>query len=63
MLRDREGFPISLQFSDGRTAINGAGHGDSEPTGPILQGRGGGGTSHSQLLPVVGMAAAARRPA
>ena len=45
-----EGFPVSVQFSDGRTAISGRPRGDSEPTGPLLQSRGGGGTSHSQLL-------------
>jgi hypothetical protein len=39
-----------VQFSDGRTAISGRPPGDSEPTGPLLQSRGGGGTSHSQLL-------------
>ena len=50
MLMDTEDFPISLQFSDGRKAISSGAHGDSEPTGPILQRRGGGGTSHSQLL-------------
>jgi hypothetical protein len=43
-------FPVSVQFSDGRTAISGRPRGDSEPTGPLLQSRGGGGTSHSQLL-------------
>jgi hypothetical protein len=48
--RDLEDFPVSVQFSDGRTAIAGGPYGDSEPTGPILQRRGGGGTSHSQLL-------------
>ena len=54
MLRRRfkepEGFQISLQFSDGRQAVSGRPRGNSEPTGPILQSRGGGGTSHSQLL-------------
>ncbi len=49
-LREPEDFQISLQFSDGRTAISGRPRGDFEPTGPILQSRGGGGTSHSQLL-------------
>jgi hypothetical protein len=48
--RDSEEFPVSVQFSDGRTAISGGPYGDSEPAGPILQRRGGGGTSHSQLL-------------
>jgi hypothetical protein len=41
---------ISLQFSDGRKAISSRAHADSEPTGPIPQRGGGGGTSHSQLL-------------
>ena len=48
--REPEDFPISVQFSDGRTAISGRPRDDLEPTGPILQSRGGGGTSHSQLL-------------
>ena len=50
MRRRRQDFPISVRFSDGRTAVSGRPSGDSEPTGPILQPRGGGGTSHSQLL-------------
>ena len=41
-------YQISLQFSDGRTVLSGRPHGDSEPPGPILQPRGGGGTSHYQ---------------
>lgn len=49
MLAGPDPFQISVRFSDGRTAMNGRGHGDSEPPGPILQGRGGGGTSHSLL--------------
>ena len=48
--REPEDFPISVQFSDGRTATSGRPRGDREPTGPILQSRGGGGTSHSQLF-------------
>lgn len=48
--REPEDFSISVRFSDGRTAISGSRHGDSEPTAPILQSRGGGGTSHSQLF-------------
>ena len=48
--RETDGFPISVQFSDGRTAISGSPRGDSEPTGPILQSRGGGGNSRSQLF-------------
>jgi len=43
-------LPISLQFADGRTAATGRRDGDAEPPGPILQPRGGGGTSHFQLL-------------
>ena len=49
-LMEPEDFPISVQFSDGRQAVSGRPRGDSEPTGPILQSRGGGGTSHSQLF-------------
>jgi hypothetical protein len=41
-------YQISLQLSDGRTVSSGRSHGDGEPTGPILQPRGGGGTSHYQ---------------
>jgi hypothetical protein len=41
-------FEISLRFSDGRTVTGGRPHGDSEPTGPILRPRGGGGSSHYQ---------------
>lgn len=48
--RAPEDFPVSVRFSDGRTATGGRSRGDSEPTGPLLQPRGGGGTSHSQLL-------------
>jgi hypothetical protein len=44
-----ESFQISLQLSDGRQVISRRPHGDSEPTGPILRPRGGGGTSHYQL--------------
>ena len=43
-LREPEEFPISVQFSDGRQAVSGRPRGDLEPTGPILQSRGGGGT-------------------
>ena len=49
MLTEQDPFQVSLRFSDGRKAISSRAHGDSEPTGPILQPRGGGGTSHSQL--------------
>src|SRR6185437_10343450 len=48
--REPEEFPISVQFSDGRQAVSGRPRGDFAPTGPILQSRGGGGTSHSQLF-------------
>lgn len=41
-------YQIGLQLSDGRTVISDRPHGDAEPTGPILQPRGGGGTSHYQ---------------
>ena len=44
--REPEDFQISLQFSDGRQAIGGRPRGDSEPTGPILQSRGGSGHTH-----------------
>lgn len=50
MLTQQDPFQISVQFSDGREAISSTAHGDSEPTGPILQRRGGGGSSHSQLM-------------
>jgi hypothetical protein len=42
-------YQISLQLSDGRTVTSGRSYGDSRPDGPILQPRGGGGTSHYQL--------------
>ena len=48
--REPGDFPVSVRFSDGRTAISGRPRGDFEPPGPILQSRGGGGTSHSQLF-------------
>ena len=51
MLTEQDPFQISLRPSDGRRAISSRrAPGDSEPTGPILQPRGGGGTSHSQLV-------------
>ncbi len=49
-LTEAQSFQISLQFSDGRKAVSGRPRGDSEPAGPILQSRGGGGTLHSQFL-------------
>ena len=48
MRRARESFQISLQLSDGSKVTSDTPHGDSEPTGPILVRRGGGGTSHYQ---------------
>lgn len=41
-------FQLKLQLSDGRTVISGTASG-AEPAGPILQPRGGGGTSHYSL--------------
>ena len=41
-------YQISLQLSDWRTVTSDRPHSDSEPTGPILRPRGGGGTSHYQ---------------
>jgi hypothetical protein len=63
MLAERQSFQISLQLSDGRTVISGKPPVDTEPTGPILRSRGGGGTSHCLVTAVVGMAAAAKRAA
>lgn len=62
-LGEPEDFPISLRFSDGRKAISGGPRGDSEPTGPILQSRGGGGHLALSVLAVVGVAAAPGRAA
>jgi hypothetical protein len=39
-------YRISLRLSDGRTVTSDRPQGHSEPTGPILRPRGGGGTSH-----------------
>jgi len=50
ILAERRSVHISLQLSDGRTVTSGTPHGDTEPTGPILRPRGGGGTSHYQLM-------------
>jgi hypothetical protein len=41
---------LSLLLSDGTRVVSGRAHGESEPTGPILQPRGGGGTTHSQFF-------------
>lgn len=47
-LADLPFFEIRMQLSDGRMVIGGRSHGDTEPTGPILHPRGGGGSSHRQ---------------
>ena len=47
---ERQSFQISLQLSDGRTVTSGRPPVDAEPTGAILRSRGGGGTSHYQLM-------------
>jgi hypothetical protein len=47
---DQHYFQISLQLADGQTVISYGRRGDAEPPGPILQRRGGGGTSHFQQL-------------
>jgi hypothetical protein len=39
---------ISLRFADGRMVTSRRPHDDTEPTGPILRPRGGGGSSHYQ---------------
>lgn len=49
MLAGRQSFQISLLFAGGRRVISRRPDGDSEPTGPILRSRGGGGTSHHSL--------------
>jgi hypothetical protein len=41
---------FSLLLSDGTKVVSGRPGGESEPTGPILRSRGGGGTAHSQSL-------------
>jgi len=53
-----EPFRFSVEFSDGRTVTHDKpygrsswrAHGDAEPVEPILWSRGGGGTSHYQLM-------------
>jgi hypothetical protein len=45
-----QSFEISLQLADGSKVTSGRPLDESEPTEPILQRRGGGGTSHSQVL-------------
>jgi hypothetical protein len=49
LLAERQSFQISLQLCDGRTVISGT-QSEAEPTGPILRGRGGGGSSHSLFM-------------
>ena len=41
---------FSLLLSDGTEVASGRPRGESEPTGPILQSRGGGGSTHSQFF-------------
>ena len=50
VLAERQSFQISLQLADGSKVTSGRQHGDAEPTGPILQPRGGGGSSHRVVL-------------
>ncbi len=49
-LAERQSFQISLQLADGSKVTSRSPHGDAEPTGPILQSRGGGGSSHRVIL-------------
>ena len=57
-LVDPETFRFTVEFSDGRTVTHDGPHGrssgrargDTEPVEPILWSRGGGGTSHYQLM-------------
>lgn len=41
---------FSLLLPDGTKVVSGRPPGDSEPTGPILQSHGGGGSTHSQFF-------------
>jgi hypothetical protein len=41
---------FSLLLSDGTKVVSGRSSGDSDPPGPILRPRGGGGSAHSQFL-------------
>jgi hypothetical protein len=55
MLRRRRDDPLaapffSLLLSDGTTVVTDARLGETEPTGPILLRRGGGGSTHSQFF-------------
>jgi hypothetical protein len=49
-LAERQSFQISLQLADGRKVVSGGPGGGAEPTGPILQSRGGSGSSHRVVL-------------
>lgn len=49
-LAERQSFQISLQLADGSTVSSGRSAGDAEPARPILQSRGGGGSSHRVVL-------------
>src|ERR1700722_17818680 len=49
-LAERQSFRISLQLADGNKLPSERPDGDSEPTRPILQSRGGGGTSNRVVL-------------
>jgi len=49
-LAERQSLRISLQLADGSKVVSGGAPGDAEPTGPILQSRGGGGSSHRVVL-------------
>jgi hypothetical protein len=42
--------PPVPKLADGSKVISGRSDGDAEPTGPILQSRGGGGSSHRMVL-------------
>jgi hypothetical protein len=49
--RVRADLPFfSLLLSDGTKVVPGTSHGESEPTGPILRSRGGGGSTHAQFF-------------
>jgi hypothetical protein len=51
MRPDPQSFELfSVLLSDGTRIVPGRSDGVAEPTGPILRSRGGGGTTHSQLL-------------
>ncbi len=55
MLSRRRAHPLaapsfSLLLSDGTKVVSARSRGESEPAGPILQSRGGGGSTHSQFF-------------